>query len=84
MGWGGYIFFTVVKILQYNQWCDKVRRAIKTKTTTEERHQGRSMVLDIQRLLADKDWGPSPAAFTNTGLLCAPQPSTPWPPYPPP
>ena len=41
-----------------------MKRAIKIKPTPEERHQVNDMVVDIQRLLVGKEWGPSLAALT--------------------
>ena len=58
------LLFTTL-IPQYKQWCNKLKKAIHIKPSTDERIQANELVLQIQRLLVDKDWGPSLAALTT-------------------
>ena len=51
-------------IPQYNQWDNKLKRAIHIKPSTGERIQVNDLVLEIQKLLVGKEWGPSLAALT--------------------
>jgi hypothetical protein len=55
-------FLITTLIPQYNQWLDKLKRHIKP--TSEQRNEVNDLVLDIQKLLEGKEWGPSLAALT--------------------